>query len=97
MSYLLDTNVLSELRRKQTDPGVANWFAARAPMTLYLSALTMGEIRSGIAGATPPARRQALSDWLETDLPAYFAGRTLPVDGAVAQRWGRLLADAGRH
>jgi predicted nucleic acid-binding protein len=96
LSYLLDTNVLSELRRKQPDTGVADWFAARPPMTLYLSVLTLGEIRKGIAGATPPARRQALSDWLETALPAYFAGRILPVDGAVAQRWGRLLAEAGR-
>lgn len=96
MSYLVDTNILSELRRKQPDTRVSDWFAARPPMTLYLSVLAMGEIRKGIAAATPPARRQALSDWLETDLPAYFAGRILPVDVAVAQRWGRLLADAGR-
>jgi predicted nucleic acid-binding protein len=96
LSYLVDTNILSELRRKQPDTRVADWFAARPPTTLYLSVLTLGEIRKGIAAAMPPVRRQALSDWLETDLPAYFAGRILPVDAAVAQRWGRLLADAGR-
>lgn len=96
MSYLIDTNVLSELRRKQPDAGVVNWFAKRSPVTLYLSVLTLGEIRKGIAGAALPARRQALLDWLESDLPAYFSGRILPVDLAVASRWGQLLAHAGR-
>lgn len=96
MSYLIDTNVLSELRRKAPDAGVVRWFAERSPMTLYLSVLTLGEIRKGVSGVRPAARRQALLDWLETDLPNYFLGRILSVDMAVAARWGSLLADAGR-
>lgn len=96
MSYLVDTNVLSELRRKLPDAAVVNWFAKRPPANLYLSVLTLGEIRKGIAGASPLARRQALLDWLESDLPTYFSGRILPVDMAVAARWGQLLAGAGR-
>lgn len=96
MSYLIDTNVLSELRRKAPDAGVVRWFAERSPMMLYLSVLTLGEIRKGVSGASPAGRRQALLDWLETDLPNYFSGRILSVDIAVAARWGRLLADAGR-
>jgi predicted nucleic acid-binding protein len=96
LSYLLDTNVLSELRRKAPDPGVVSWFSQRSSATLYLSVLTLGEIRKGIEGAGDEVRRQVLLDWLETDLPAFFMGRVLSVDGAVSDRWGRLVAAAGR-
>lgn len=96
MSYLIDTNILSELRRKSANPGVVEWFSQRPPATLYLSVLTLGEIRKGIEGVCEEARRQSLLDWLETDLPAFFTGRILPLDAAVADRWGRLVAAAGR-
>ena len=96
MSYLLDTNVLSELRRKTPDAAVLEWFARRPASTLYLSVLTFGELRKGIEGVPDAKRRMALTDWLETDLPAFFAGRILPVDAQVADRWGRLLSAAGR-
>ncbi len=96
MSYLLDTNALSELRRKLPDPGVVGWFSQRPPATLYLSVLTLGEIRKGIEGVSDEMRRQTLLDWLETDLPTYFTGRILSIDGPVADRWGRLVAAAGR-
>jgi len=96
LSYLVDTNVLSELRRKSPDPGVVAWFEQRPSATLYLSVLTLGEIRKGIDGVNDELRRQALLDWLETDLPAFFIGRILVVDAAVADRWGRLVAAAGR-
>lgn len=96
MSYLIDTNVLSELRRKNPNPGVASWFAQRPATTLYLSVLTLGEIRKSIEGLGDNARRMILLDWLETDLPAFFTGRILPFDAPVADRWGRLVAAAGR-
>lgn len=96
MSYLIDTNVLSELRRKTPDAAVLEWFARRPASTLYLSVLTFGELRKGIEGVPDAKRRMALTDWLETDLPAFFAGRILPVDAQVADRWGRLLSAAGR-
>lgn len=96
MSYLVDTNVLSELRRKLPDEGVVHWFEQRPPSTLYLSVLTLGEIRKGIEGAMDTQRRQRLRDWLGTDLQAFFTGRVLPVDTMVADRWGSLLAAAGR-
>ena len=96
MSYLLDTNVLSELRSKTPDTAVLEWFARRPASTLYLSVLTFGELRKGIEGVLDAKRRMALTDWLETDLPAFFAGRILPVDAQVADRWGRLLSAAGR-
>jgi predicted nucleic acid-binding protein len=96
MSYLVDTNALSELRRKAPDPHVRAWFAARPPITLFLSVLTLGEIRKGIEAVADAERRLLLADWLEVELPAFFTGRILPVDAAVADRWGRLVAAAGR-
>ena len=96
MSYLLDTHVLSELRRKTPEAAVVEWFSGRPASTLYLSVLTLGELRKGIEGVADAKRRMALTDWLETDLPAFFAGRILAVDTSVADRWGRLLSTAGR-
>jgi predicted nucleic acid-binding protein len=96
VSWLLDTNVLSELRRKQPAPEVVAWVEARPATTLYLSVLTLGEIRRGVVAMPDSARKQALADWLETELPAFFAGRMLDVDAGVAARWGALLARAGR-
>lgn len=96
MSYLIDTNVLSELRRKHPNAGVVAWISQRPPVTLHISVLTLGEIRKGIDGLADEARRIKLLDWLETDLPAFFTGRILPVDAQVADRWGRMVAAAGR-
>ena len=96
MSYLIDTNVLSELRRKVPDPHVVDWLAHRPASTLYISVLTLGEIRKGIEGVNDEARKQSLIDWLETDLPAFFMGRVIGIDMNIADRWGRLVAVAGR-
>ncbi len=96
MSYLIDTNVLSELRRRDPDVHVVRWMSERPSATLYLSVLTLGELRKGIEGLPEGERKRRLLDWLEVDLPAFFAGRILPVDAHVADRWGRLVAQAGR-
>lgn len=96
MSYLIDTNVLSELRRTAPDPSVVAWFQKRPPASLYLSVLTLGEIRKGIELLGHGKRQLALRDWLDVDLPAFFTGRVLAVDGTVADRWGRIVAAAGR-
>ncbi len=96
MSYLLDTNVLSEFRRKQPHPGVSAWFAQRPASALYLSVLTLGELRKGIDGVQDEARKLALSDWLQNELSLFFLGRVLGIDEEVADRWGQLVAAAGR-
>jgi len=96
LSYLLDTNVLSELRRKTPNAGVVEWFARRPAATLFLSVLTLGELRKGVEGVANTDRRTALLDWLEVELPTFFTGRILPIDTHVADRWGRLMAAAGR-
>lgn len=96
MSWLIDTNAISELKKRQPHPDVVRWFAERPGESLYLSVLTLGELRKGI-DAMPEGRRKAsFRDWLEVDLPDYFAGRILAIDARAADRWGRLCAEAGR-
>lgn len=91
MTYLLDTNVVSELRRPRPDPGVDSWLRRAPTDATYLSVLVLGEVRQGIERLRPRDRAQALvlEDWLES-LEAVFADRILTVDRAVAQAWGRL-------
>jgi len=96
VSYLLDTNVLSELRRKTPNPAVSAWFATRPATSLYLSVLTLGELRKGIDGVKDATRRLALSDWLQTEMSVFFMGRVLSIDEQVADRWGQLVAAARR-
>ncbi len=88
--------MLSELGRRSPDPGVLAWFEGRRTPTLYLSVLTMGELRQSIDRLADDPRKHALLDWLQTDLPQFFAGRVLPIDARVADRWGQLAARAGR-
>jgi predicted nucleic acid-binding protein len=96
VSYLIDTHVLSELRRKLPHPGVSAWFAQRPASLLYMSVLTLGELRKGIDGLNDEDRKLALSDWLHTELSMFFLGRVLSIDEQVADRWGQLVAAAGR-
>lgn len=93
-AYLLDTNCISEFVRAEPDPGVMTWLEAADEALLYLSVLTMGEIRKGIAGLSQGKRRTRLESWLEVELRARFASRILSVDAAVADRWGLLAAGA---
>jgi hypothetical protein len=96
LSYLIDTNVLSELRRREPNAQVVAWMQARPRQSLYLSVLSLGEIRKGIEGVADPAFRQTLTDWLEVELRHYFVGRLLDIDETVADRWGRVQAASGR-
>ncbi len=90
--FLLDTNVLSELIRPQPEPKVVSWIEAVDEDLLYLSVLTLGEIRRGIAALRAGRRRTGLEAWLESGLRARFAGRILPIDEVVADRWGAITA-----
>ncbi len=92
MSYLLDTNVVSELTRRRPDRGVLRWFETTPEESLHLSVLSLGELRSGVEGKGDTARREKLRMFLERDLPKRFEDRLLPISAGVADRWGRLLA-----
>ena len=96
MSYLLDTNVISETIRRQQDKLVIRWLEQVPAEALFVSVLTLGEIRKGIERLPDKKRREKLRLWLEHELPAWFEGRVLPIDLAVADRWGRLLAELDR-
>lgn len=94
MSYLIDTNIISELRKDQRcDPNVAAWWASVSDDELFLSPLVFGEIRKGVerARGRDPAKAAALEQWLE-QVTAAFADRVFPVDTAVAEEWGRMSA-----
>jgi predicted nucleic acid-binding protein len=95
--FLLDTNCVSELVRVRPESRVVEWFESTEESILYLSVLTFGEIRKGLASLAPSRKRASLESWLEADLNTRFQGRVLPVDQAVADRWGWLAAEAKRR
>lgn len=94
MTYLLDTNVVSELRKpeRRADPGVRDWVAARAGSDLHLSVITILEVEVGIArlARRDVAQARLLQTWLDNELLDAFARRILAVDVAVARRAARL-------
>ncbi|MSO76431.1 MAG: type II toxin-antitoxin system VapC family toxin [Alphaproteobacteria bacterium] len=94
MTYLIDTNIISEVRKgERCDANVRAWYASIDDTSLYLSVLVLGEVRKGIelARGKDPARGRALEQWLAAVRQA-FAGRILPVDDAVGEEWGRMSA-----
>ena len=92
--FLLDTNCISEVVRVKPEPRVMEWIEAAEETLLYLSVLTLGEIRKGLAGLPQGKRRTQLETWLEVELGARFAGRILSIDQSIADRWGLLAASA---
>jgi toxin FitB len=92
--FLLDTNCISELVRPKPDRRVIEWMEAADEELLFLSVLTLGEIRKGSAGLPQGKRRTHLETWLEVELQARFDGRIVPIDKAVADRWGLIAAQA---
>ena len=99
MNYVLDTNVVSELISKQPNKKVVEWLDRLDPNTIYLSVITIGEIRKGIEKLTPSKRRDAVKEWLETDLLLRFQGRILEITTEIMLLWGELtgrLENEGR-
>lgn len=92
--FLLDTNVVSELIKPKPEPKVQKWIDSADESLLHLSVLTLGEIRKGIAVLPSHSRRASLETWLSNDLMLRFAGRILPIEEEVADRWGRIAARA---
>ena len=94
MTYLIDTNIISEVRKgERCDKRVSAWYATVADEELFLSTLVLGEIRKGIELARPRDRDKAaaLERWLR-NVETAFDGRVLAVDAAVCDRWGRISA-----
>jgi toxin FitB len=94
VNYLIDTNIISEVRKgDRCDGHVATWFASIDDADIYLSVLVVGEIRKGIERArrTDPAQARALEKWLST-LKQSYGERILPIDQMVADEWGSMSA-----
>ena len=92
--FLLDTNTVSELVSVKPHQRVLDWMEAADENRLFLSVMTLGEIRQGVAALPQSKKRTRLETWLEVDLQSRFGGRILAIDGAVADRWGWIMAQA---
>lgn len=96
MNYLIDTNIISELVKPRPNERVIKWFQTIDNENIYISVLTLGEIRKGADQLTDGSKKEKLRQWIENDLPNWFRERILPINLEVADRWGRLLAELGR-
>jgi toxin FitB len=92
LNYLLDTNVVSEWIKPRPDAGVIKWLAEADEDRVFLSVVTLAEVRYGIERMPAGARRNRLSSWLRNEVTERFASRILPVDLSVSEVWGQLLA-----
>jgi predicted nucleic acid-binding protein len=92
VSFLLDTNVVSEATRPQASRAVLDWIGSQEPESLFISAITLGELRRGALLLPSGTKRKALLRWIETDIQEAFAGRILPVDALVMEHWAQLEA-----
>ncbi len=88
--------MLSETVASRPNRKVVGWLEALPTEGLFVSVLSLGEFRKGVEKLPAGRRREALRGWLEHEIPEWFGPRLLPVDAAVADRWGRLSAGAGR-
>lgn len=99
MNFLLDTNVVSEPLKPQPDVNVIRWLASVDEDRLFISVITLAELRGGIERLAAGARRNRLEEWLEDELPLRFEHRILPIDERIADSCGRTVArclDLGR-
>lgn len=96
MSFLVDTNVLSEVRRPAPSPKVLAWLDQLDEDRAFIS-ISLAELRRGVALMDDGRRKQALADWLAHDLPDRFAGRILLIEPEIAETWGDLMAESQRN
>lgn len=92
MSFLLDTNVVSEWAKPRPNPGVVAWLAGTNEDQVFLSVVTLAELRHGIERMATGQRQRQLGAWLENEIPMRFEGRVLSIDPAIADACGKLVA-----
>jgi toxin FitB len=92
MSFLLDTNIVSEWVKPKPDPGVITWLAEVDEDRVFLSVVSLAELRFGVARMPAGTRRNRLDSWLRDELPLRFDSRILPVTALVAEAWGQVVA-----
>jgi toxin FitB len=94
--WLLDTNVISELRKAKPEQEVVDWVAAQPRPDLLISRVTVAEIRFGVARAADSGSRARLTAWLENEVLPWFRGRIIEIDEAALLEW-RMLMERGRQ
>jgi predicted nucleic acid-binding protein len=92
VNLLLDTNLISEWSKPNPNAGVVSWLADADEDRIYMSVVTLAELRHGIERLAAGRRRKRLNAWLEDELLQRFGDRVLPIDAAVADSWGRIVA-----
>ena len=92
MSFLLDTNAVSEWVKPRPNPGLIGWMDSADEDRVFLSVISLAEVRYGIERMSAGARRNRLERWLRDELPLRFEGRVLPIDSRVAEAWGRTVS-----
>lgn len=92
MSYLLDTNVISETIKREPNQVLMSWLKSISSTHFYISVISLGEIRKGTEKLPESLKRQQLEAWLEIDLPRNFLGRIINIDSEISNKWGYILA-----
>lgn len=92
MTFLLDTNVVSEWVKQRPNAGVVRWLAEIDEDRVFLTVITLAELRHGVDRLPDGTRRRGLDAWLRHDLPQRFEGRILSVEPRIADRWGEVMA-----
>ena len=92
MSFLLDTNAVSEWVKPRPNPGLIGWMESTDEDRVFISVVTLADLRYGVERLAAGARRRRLEEWLGRELPLRFEGRMLPVDADVAEAWGKTVS-----
>jgi len=92
VSFLLDTNAISEWVKPRSNPGLMSWMETADEDRVFLSVVSLAELRYGVERMPTGSRRNRLTAWLERELPLRFEGRILPIDSEVADAWGRMMS-----
>jgi predicted nucleic acid-binding protein len=97
VTFLLDTNVVSEFMKPKPDQKVLHWLENADEDITFMSVISLAELRLGIDLLDAGRRKSALHSWLSEHLPERFAGRIIAIDSVIADHWGRLSAAARRQ
>jgi toxin FitB len=92
VNFLLDTNAVSEWVKPRPNPGLIGWSESADEDRIFLSVVSLAELRYGVERMAPGRRRSRLEQWLQHELALRFEGRILPVDANVAEAWGRTVS-----
>jgi hypothetical protein len=92
MSFLLDTNAVSEWTKPRPNPGLIGWMESTDEDRIFISVITLAELRYGVERLMAGARRRRLEAWLGHEVPLRFEGRILPIDAGVAEAWGKTVS-----